>query len=185
MCQYIKIQRMTACSLSLLWHFHRNFVLISKPHWLWSHTGSKDRQKGKQMLLLPAIPQLLKSWVIRQQVIKLEIKFQDFGSCLAEVTWISKMCFSKGAGGATSPSGSGISAFLISCTKYPGVRRTTESERKLHCLHFLECCRVDLQLLLMVLITLQHQGLAILFIHFSNNAHTEVFKTEVLKEWWG
>lgn len=91
------------------------------------------------------------------------------------------MCFSKGAGGATSPSGSGISAFLISCTKYPGVRRTTESERKLHCLHFLECCRVDLQLLLMVLITLQHQGLAILFIHFSNNAHTEVFKKELLR----
>lgn len=68
------------------------------------------------------------------------------------------MCFIKGAGGATSPSGSGISAFLISCTKYPGVRRKTASEKKLHCLHFQKCCRVDLQLLLMVLITLQHQS---------------------------
>lgn len=95
---------------------------------------------------------------------------QDFGICLVEVTWISKMCFSKGAGGATSPSGSGISAFLISWTKYPGVRRKTESERKLHCLHFLECCIVDLQLFLIVLITLQHQALAILFIHFSNRS---------------
>lgn len=75
------------------------------------------------------------------------------------------MCFSKGAGGATSPSGSGISAFLISCTKYPGGRRKTESERKLHRPHFLECCRVDLQLLLMVLITLQHRALAVSFIH--------------------
>lgn len=47
---------------------------------------------------------------------------------------------------------------------------------------FLECCMVDLQLLLMVLITLQHQALAILFIYFSNNTHARVFKKEGLTE---
>lgn len=64
------------------------------------------------------------------------------------------MCFSKGAGGATSPSGRGISAFLISCTKYPGEKNTIRNET--------ENCTVDLQLLLRAVITLQHQALIIL-----------------------
>lgn len=71
------------------------------------------------------------------------------------------MCFSKGAGGATSPSGRGISAFLISCTKYPGEKNTIRNET--------ENCTVDLQLLLRAVITLQHQALIILLIYFGNN----------------